>query len=543
MSLYEVRKRDGTARIGLFRHGDQEISLPAVVDADDLFPSLRQQRFTNVPLGAGADFVRAYHIRGEGQPAAVHPAIENVVSSGDCVMVSNWHTALADPGKYVKWLIRLKEMIPPDTAWYAPASALPGTLCMLVYSGFDLFDFRAVDLRSVQGIFCTPLGEFPGEVMDEGLCGCEGCRQGDLRLHNRLAVQSEAALVRNYIRHSHLRELMESRCRADSSQVAVLRRLDTHYPYMERRLPVVRNVSMLANSAESLNRAEVRRFAERVTDRFAPSRTDVAVLLPCSAGKPYSRSQSHRKFIGTVAKRAHELIVTSPLGLVPRELEGVYPAAHYDVPVTGYWDREELAFASEVIARYFARHRYSRVIAHLDGGSLTAAEMAAEICGIDLEVTCRGHPASGESLRSLAAALEGEPGKQTDMVRGVISWQFNEVIATSGMYIRGRGERQAVMRGKVQVFSVDAGTGLLRPTFEGWKMLGRGYRVLIDDFIPQGDVLAPGVIDADCSIREGDEVYVCGRMAEATGRAVMGADEMLGSGRGVAVRLRKVKKL
>jgi len=147
--------------------------------------------------------------------------------------------------------------------------------------------------------------------------------------------------------------------------------------------------------------------------------------------------------MNTVDRRAHELIVTSPLGLVPRELERVYPAGHYDVPVTGYWDREECAFIADILARYFAAHPYRRVIAHLEGGALTVAEMAAEACGIELEVTCHGHPTTPGSLRALAAALEGERRVQTDMVRGTVSWQFATDISTKGLQVRGRSMQMA----------------------------------------------------------------------------------------------------
>ncbi|WP_175266547.1 DUF5591 domain-containing protein [Acidiplasma cupricumulans] len=37
----------------------------------------------------------------------------------------------------------------------------------------------------------------------------------------------------------------------------------------------------------------------------------------------------------------HELIVTSPVGLVPRELENSYPARFYDIPVIGLWYEDE----------------------------------------------------------------------------------------------------------------------------------------------------------------------------------------------------------
>ncbi|RXE55233.1 pseudouridine synthase [Methanoculleus taiwanensis] len=543
MSRYEAKKRDGLARISTFEDGDRGLSLPAAVETEILFPDLAARAFSNVPLAADPSFVRRYLAVGAGQPVAIHPAAENTASSGDAVMAADWHTALQNPRNYVEWLVALKEQVVPDTAWYAPAAALPSTAAILIYSGFDLFDFTGVDLATARGVFCTPEGEFPASAMEEGLCGCVGCREGDLKQHNRLALEREIALVRRFIEAGQLRELMEMRCRLDANQVGILRFLDRNYAFMERHLPIARDITMRANSAESQNRPEVRRYAERVIERFIPTRTDVAVLLPCSARKPYCLSQSHKKFIAAVANRGHELIVTSPLGLVPRELERVYPAGHYDVPVTGYWDREECAFIADILARYLAKHAYRRVIAHLEGGALTVAEMAAETLGIELEVTCSDRPTSAPSLRALDAALQGERRILPDMVRGTISWQFGTDMDMRGLRVRSKGPQVSVLKGKQQFFSLDPGTGLFRPTFEGWQLIPEGYRVAIDNFVPQGDVLAPGVTDADPAIREGDEVLIVGESALATGRAMMSAGEMLRSKRGVAVKARKVRKL
>jgi archaeosine synthase len=83
---------------------------------------------------------------------------------------------------------------------------------------------------------------------------------------------------------------------------------------------------------------------------------------------------------------------------------------------------------------------------------------------------------------------------------------------------------------------------MLRPTFDGWNLLPSGYRVSIDDFVPEGDVLVPGVTGADPAIRQGDEVLVTGARAHATGKAAMSAYEMERSKRGIAVRVRKIKK-
>ena len=267
------------------------------------------------------------------------------------------------------------------------------------------------------------------------------------------------------------------------------------------------------------------------------------MLLPCSARKPYSLSQSHRRFQAAVGGRAHELIVTSPLGLVPRELETVYPAMHYDVPVTGYWDAEECATLADILARYFRKHPYRRIIAHIEGGALKVAQMAAEASGIALEYTCMERPASDPALNALDAALAGERKIKDDRLHGMISYQFGTDADTKGVTLRGHYPEIYYSKGKAQIFSLDTTTGLLRPTFDGWAMIPEGYRVYIDDFIPEGDVLVPGVLRADPGIRDGDEVLVVGPRAMATGRAALPAEDMGCSKRGVAVRVRKIKRL
>ena len=537
-----MKKRDGLARAGIFEIEGKKIRFPCAIDTDQVFPSLSARTLSNIPLCAGPEFVQEYEVANDGQPVTVHPEGKNTMRSGDCAIVAGWHTAIRNPAGYVHALITLKEKTPPDTAWFAPAAALPSNIHLLCYSGFDLFDFTAVDLASAQGLFSLPEGQFPAEWMNRGLCRCSGCAAGDLRDHNRIALERELALIAALIWRSDLRLLVESRCRMNASQVSVVRYLDRQFGFLERHVPIARTTPFLATTGESIGRVEVRRFAERLISRYLPPDAEVAVLLPCSARKPYSRSQSHRRFSAAIDGRAHELILTSPLGLVPRDLELIYPAAHYDVPVTGYWDREEKYLIAATVAAYFRKHQYRRIIAHLDGGAAEVAEQAAEMAGVILEHTCHGKPTGNASLTALAGTLGGEKRVRNDIVRGVASWQFGAEIATRKMMVRGRYPRLSVTRDHAPLFSVDPGTGLLRPTFQGWELLGEHYIVNIDDFMPEGDILAPGVISVDPEVREGDEVLVRGSLATATGRAAMGASEMERSSRGIAVRVRKVKK-
>ena len=540
MSVFDVRKRDGLARIGVLKDGETIISTPAACDMQKLFPSLGERAFTNLPLSAGVSDAEAFFEAGK-EPSAVHPNAEAAEDAG-VYLFANWNNTLTDSRRYIEYLEKLYAKIRPDAARYAPASALPSNVASLIYCGFDLFDYTAVDLCTIQGKFCTTEGEFEADYMEKGICGCEGCRAGDLKLHNRLALEREIANARLWIERGQIREYMEMRCRMQPEQVEILRRLDRTDAF-DGLYPAVRSSRFRANAGESMFRREIALFEERLVSRYVPPRSDICVLLPCASRKPYSLSRSHQMFMRVVDSRAHEVIVTSPLGVVPRELELVYPAGHYDVPVTGYWDLEEQELLTGFLTAYLEKHKYDRILCHLEGGAKAVALAAAERAGVTLEITCNDdRPLSQESLRALNAALEGSRKVKNDFIHGTMLFQFGEDVDTKGLVVKGRYPQVKALLKKTQLFTTDPTTGFIRPTHEGWTRI-KGYRVKISEgFIPQGDVLAPGVADCDPRIREGDEVLVEGDGYLATGKAAMGAQEMLSSKRGVAVKVRKTRK-
>lgn len=543
MNLPDFRARDGFAHAGSIGMNGKTLRLPGIIDPAVEFAGLFSSLPENIPLSAKAGYAAGRDAARPGEPALVHPADVSAAVKDGVLLVPNWHTVLEDPHRFVRALYRLKSLHPPDAAWYAPACALPSNVHLLSYCGFDLYDWTAVDLCTARRQYCLPEGIFPGETMEDGLCGCEGCRDGDLFAHNRAALTRECAHIRHAIAIQQLRDLVESRSRFFPSQVSIFRLMDQEYTTLENAVPVARKGVMRVTSGDSLARVEVRRFMERVVHRYTSPRDDVAVLIPCSAKKPYSLSKSHQKFIRAVDRRAHEIIITSPLGLVPRDIELCYPAARYDVPVTGYWDHEERHVISSQVAEYFTSHPYRRIILHLEGDALAVARAGVEAAGLEYECTTgKDSPTSPAALERLYSALDGERKRSPQVLRGMCSWQFGTVPATDGIVMEGRYPLVRFMKKKRPWFGIDPATGMVRPTIDGWSLITTGYRVYIDSFEPKGDILAPGIMDADPAIREGDEVLVTGEGVQATGRAAMGASEMLRSRRGVAVRVRKVKR-
>ncbi|MHA1526945.1 MAG: DUF5591 domain-containing protein, partial [Promethearchaeota archaeon] len=104
------------------------------------------------------------------------------------------------------------------------------------------------------------------------------------------------------------------------------------------------------------------------------------ILLPCSAKKPYSESKSHRQFFKAIRKfpdfpSFQEIILTSPLGAIPRQFENVYPVNSYDISVTGEWDNEEITITANMLTSILEKYdKNIPIICHLEGEYIEIAK-------------------------------------------------------------------------------------------------------------------------------------------------------------------------
>ncbi len=128
-----------------------------------------------------------------------------------------------------------------------------------------------------------------------------------------------------------------------------------------------------------------------------PRGKDIALFVPCSYTKPYSRSKTHRLIDKAVkasgkSKRVHKLVISSP-GIIPFEFNDHYPFNAYD------WDEkletpEIMKVYIDVnrkrIEDYLRNHKdhYKHFIAYfrLEAESLEALRQACNNLGIKLEL-------------------------------------------------------------------------------------------------------------------------------------------------------------
>ncbi|MCD4846489.1 MAG: DUF5591 domain-containing protein [Methanosarcinales archaeon] len=475
-------------------------------------------------------------------------------------------------------VIKIKNNTPPDTALYTPALATPDNLAVLVYLGIDIVDDTLPVLKGFNDIYMTHFSEHKCFEMTQLPCRCDICSNTSIEAlqelnaperceliarHNINKLEEERSITVQYIRNGNLREYVEGKCRSRPWLVALLRLLDQESSYLARNTPTFRSRTMYANSSESLHRSEVITFNERVRSRYQAPDAEILLLLPCSARKPYSISHSHWLFsraLGSNKRTLNEVVITSPLGIVPKELELVYPAAHYDIPVTGHWDCQEREWVGECLCDYLEKNNYSHIIAHVDAAYKEICQNAADTLDLDIIYTACGSVTSDRSLHSLSSTINSivnvqqyKPRKaaemKKDILRATADYQFGtgarHILVPVNALIKGSYPKYRIYDDDVQLAALDPRTGALIPTLEGAVRLLelKAYQVKIDDFIPKGSLLAPGVVDADPVIRPSDQVIVVNERVLAVGRAMMSGPEMVISTRGVAVDLRQVKEI
>jgi archaeosine synthase len=581
---FEVLRRDGPARLGRLTL-EKTIDTPGIISREDYVSAGSIFEFRSLEEAVDAS---ARHSEEKEKmvvppyvPSALHseppcsaPSMETRGPKGfvihplfdECpekadVYILSCAGALKNPRDIVSALVRARNEVPSDTAIYAPALATPSNLAFLTYLGADLVDTTRARIDGYYGRYHTRDGVRQLSDFSELPCSCRFCSalsekekngpeaQAELLAgHNVLKLVEEIVRIREMIRSESMREYIERQVRVDPGLTAALRLLDQEHTYLEERTPQIRKSTLYANTAESLSRVEVTRFAARVISRYSAPKSDVLLLLPCSARKPYSRSRSHRLFemaLGSTRRYLHELILTSPLALVPRELEEVYPASSYDVPVTGRWDLEERSWLLKCLDAYLEKNRYARIVAHIEG----ELREAVESHGIDAVYT--GGGTSPEALKNLSEAAYRA-------TKGAARLPDHRILKLKAVvdYYFGPGAGETLFSGKVklrgyEVMSQDKKTlGRMTPngsfaiSIEGARRLeplGR-YIVRIGDFLPRGSLLAPGVVDADDQIRPGDEVIILGEKAFGVGRAKMSGWEMRESTRGVAAEIRRIEE-
>jgi archaeosine synthase len=482
-------------------------------------------------------------------------------------IILNSYQLYRNPKKLVEYLIDLRKKINYDQLIYVPSIGNPQNIAILSYLGIDFIDStQAIDAARNKIMFFTDGNKKIKEII-ENPCKCPICDSKKLKEltfneilnHNYNILSNEIKKVRNAINNQTLRELVEQKASINPHLTTLLRYIDQiGFEILEKRSPVYRNKKLNTTTLNAMNRSEIRRYQKRVLEQYLkPESAKILLIIPCSSKKPYSSSKSHKRFNEAIFSTSnpyifHELIITSPLGIVPRELELIYPASSYDIPVTGIWYKDERYMIKNLLKKYLNKNHYEKIIIHL---SETTESIIKDIIPDYISTNVINSPGSNDSIKKLHDTLINEiesyekvSGKKRylEIINAIASYQFTQALANSLIdktKITGKYPFLKIIdENNNQLGMTTKDRGFISLTLNGAKRLLKHNQFFINiskDFILKGSVFAPGVTSADKNIRIGDEVLIIqNNELIAVGVAQMNGEEMISRSHGEAVKIR-----
>ena len=415
----------------------------------------------------------------------------------------------SQPGKLPLALLTLKHRFPGALLW-TPGLGGPDNVGVLASMGVDVFDLARCREAEANGVLLTAMGpRLPLQHEETSL---------EAQAYHFMKALDE---VRSSVEHGTLRGLAEKQSLSSPRLVEHLRRhqalmceregnLASHQP-ATTEFPCYSSSALVDPLVEDWERFMTHDYQAPVKVR------DVMIFLPCSARKPYRLSKSHGQFFRAIASTGcHEVMMTSPLGLVPRDLEDVWPAANYDVPVTGDWSSDELARVRRMLTSLVERFGYKRIINHTN--------MALDFLDIDVVDTRHGQGAThfdalqrlGEAVKAAVADFELRNQKNNQRLKqqfmsiarkttGTDAWL--EQLSVRGKLPRWRLEQNGT---QMAVWSIDRnGFSFSRAAID-WLHEHNALPVvhLKEDAVWRGDVFSQMVERFDSSIRLGDDLRI-----------------------------------
>ncbi|KYK30637.1 MAG: hypothetical protein AYK22_03390 [Thermoplasmatales archaeon SG8-52-3] len=557
---FRVKKRDGSGRIGELKLNGEKVITPNIFFVDT--NRFKPPKFANIIItNENKEKIKP------GLKYSEELLIQKIKYRYDSLyIIDHAKQIMSQPKKFVDNIVNLREEIGYQKAIYIPSVGNPTNLALLTYLGIDLFDSTFAIIAARNNSLLFEIGMFNKNDLEENPCNCPLCINNkkpkdmsfqEILNHNYYALFNEIKHVRNAIQQDNLRNLLENRTKSDPNLTAILRNLDrNHYNYLEKRTPIQSKSVLIATTSEALNRPEIKRFQNRLIERYMkPKSAKILLLLPCSAKKPYSFSKSHKLFREKILATnnpfiVHEVIITSPIGVVPRDLELVYPPSSYDIPVTGIWDEQEKNMITELLSKYLKQNKYEIIISHLPED---LNEFVNPILNKPI-LTCKNNPKTNESLEKLYDTLSSivnnfekikAQKRAIEDIESLATYQFGKKIAKNllqDVFIKGKYPYQKIIKNNIQLGMTTKDRGLISLTLNGAEQLidSKMYWLEIyDDFKLIGSIFAPGVKNADSEIRVGDEVIVLKNdKLVAVGVAQMNGEEMKKSYHGEAVKVR-----
>ena len=283
----------------------------------------------------------------------------------------------------VDMILTAKRNLPPQRPLHLFGAGHPFMFALAIALGCDLFDSAAYAIYAREGRYMTEYGTLKLGELEYFPCSCPVCTKCDpnevrtleetekleaLAQHNLIVSLSEVKRVKQAIIEGRLWEHLELRAHGHPALLRGVNRLRRYEEYLEKQSPITKKAGLLFFGSLGLIRPEVVRHRRRLLKRYTPpENAEILLLLPQTRMKPFRRSKEHKRALGEIMQhvgdnidKVHICTYAAPFGIVPEELEEVYPLSQHEVATP--LDVETVTYVTRQVAHYITTTNYEKVI-------------------------------------------------------------------------------------------------------------------------------------------------------------------------------------
>jgi 7-cyano-7-deazaguanine tRNA-ribosyltransferase len=283
----------------------------------------------------------------------------------------------------VDMILTAKMKLPLDRPLHLFGAGHPFMFSLAIALGCDFFDSAAYAIYARQNRYMTETGTSRLNELDYFPCTCPKCtetkpkqilelsqneKEAFLAEHNLYVCIAELKRIKQAIKDGRLWEHLELRAHGHPALLQALKRLKKYEDFIEKHSPAVKRSGLFFFNSVGLVRPEVVRHGRRLMERYSPpNKAKILLLAPQTQMKPFHKSQEFKQaektlkqVLGEHLEKTHICFYAAPFGVIPIELDEVYPLSQHETVLP--LDKETVEYVAKQVADYINRTDYKTII-------------------------------------------------------------------------------------------------------------------------------------------------------------------------------------
>ncbi|WP_455364646.1 tRNA guanosine(15) transglycosylase TgtA [[Eubacterium] cellulosolvens] len=246
----------------------------------------------------------------------------------------------------------------------------PSMFALAIACGYDTFDSAAYALYAKDDRYMTPHGTLKLKDIHYFPCSCNVCKNTDpadikklpkeerakiLAEHNLWVCKAEIRNIKQAITEGRLWEHIHIRAHSHPSLYAAFKKFTSYENFLTRHSPLYKKRGILYFSTDDYHRPEITYYHNKLErDYTPPKEADTLILFPQFQKRFKSLKLSREN------ARNHICLYGIPFGIIPQELEQVYPLSQVEIADTH--ETGSIHLVADVVLRYIEQHPYKEII-------------------------------------------------------------------------------------------------------------------------------------------------------------------------------------